>query len=266
MQEPGTKPVRWLVGIAESSNLTDWKRIGQIAPGASYETRGLAAPFAKVIADKVHLFYQTYGNDTHDAICHAVSSDGLNFERDPSNPIFHPTGEWNSGRAIDVEITRFGDQWLLYAATRDPQSKVQMLVGATSRGGFGRESWTMLADYPLLKPELGWEQDCIEAPSLTRHGGWLYMFYAGAYNNAPQQIGVARSRDGVHWERKGGEPFLPNGKPGEWNSSESGHPGVFVDDDGQTYLFFQGNNDKGYTWLLSYVRIAWRDGWPCIIP
>ncbi|MCL4402085.1 MAG: glycoside hydrolase, partial [Acidobacteria bacterium] len=59
-------------------------------------------------------------------------------------------------------------------------------------------------------------------------------------------------------------PFLANGKPGEWNSSESGHPGIFVDDDGQTYLFYQGNHDGGKTWLLSFVRIGWKDGWPYV--
>jgi hypothetical protein len=69
----------------------------------------------------VHLFYQTYGNGPKDAICHAVSTDGMHFIGDETNPIFHPTGDWNSGRAIDVEIVDFKQQWFLYAATRDPE-------------------------------------------------------------------------------------------------------------------------------------------------
>jgi beta-1,2-mannobiose phosphorylase / 1,2-beta-oligomannan phosphorylase len=255
----------WSVGIAESRNLLDWRRVGQLLPGADYELKGLAAPFATIIQGKVHLFYQTYGNGPKDAICHAVSTDGLAFERDPANPIFHPTGNWNAGRAIDGEVIRFGNRWLLYAATRDPEFKVQLVVGAVSTAGFAPGEWKLLAPRPLLKPQLPWERDCIEAPALIRRGSWLYMFYAGAYNNAPQQIGVARSRDGVEWERMGSQPFLPNGKPGEWNASESGHPGIFLDDDGKTYLFYQGNNDNGQTWLLSFVRIGWRAGWPYII-
>ena len=83
------------------------------------------------------------------------------------------------------------------------------------------------------------------------------MFYAGAYNNAPQQIGVAISADAVHWKRLSDKPFLPVGAPGTWNGSESGHPGVFTDDDGQAYLFYQGNRDKGTTWYLSCARIRW---------
>lgn len=84
------------------------------------------------------------------------------------------------------------------------------------------------------------------------------------YNNCPQQIGVAVSEDGIHFTRLFDEPFLPNGKPGSWNSSESGHPYVF-EDDGSVYLFDQGNNNGGRSWYLSKVRIGFRDGMPYIM-
>ena len=105
----------------------------------------------------------------------------------------------------------------------------------------------------------------MEGASVIRRGNKLYMFYAGNYNNMPQQIGVAVSPDGITWRRVWDKPFLPNGKPGEWNSSESGHPDIFKDDDGRTYLFFQGNNDHGKTWLLSNVEIGWKNDKPYII-
>jgi sucrose-6-phosphate hydrolase SacC (GH32 family) len=256
----------WAIGIAESRNLLDWTKVGEVLPQADYERRGICAPCAKIIGGKVHLFYQTYGGGKEDAICHAVSDDAIAFARGGTNPIFRPTGEWNAGRAIDAEVVEFRGKWYLYAATRDPAMKVQMVVGAVANKGtdFGRGSWKMLADAPLLKPELPWERDCIEAPSIVVRGGAMYMFYAGGYNNAPQQVGCAVSRDGVRWERLSQEPLLANGKPGEWNSSESGHPGAFVDDDGQTYLFFQGNNDRGRTWLLSWVKVGWRAGRPYV--
>lgn len=110
---------------------------------------------------------------------------------------------------------------------------------------------------PILKPELDCEKNCIEAATCIKKGKYLYMFYAGAYNNEPQQIGVARSKDGIYWKRVFNNPFLKNGKPGSWNESESGHPMVFKAQDGQNCLFFQGNNDKGKTWLLSKIEITW---------
>ena len=131
-----------------------------------------------------------------------------------------------SGRAIDPEVFPVGDRLLLYFATRDPAMKVQMLgvASAPLESDFGRAHWKQLVDGPILKPELPWERHCIEAPSLLRHGDTLWMFYAGGYNNEPQQIGVATSHDGLTWSRFSDQPIVPNGPPGSWNSSESGHP------------------------------------------
>lgn len=116
-------------------------------------------------------------------------------------------------------------------------------------------------------PELDWEKNCIEAPTLTEHDGKLWMFYAGGYNNEPQQIGAAWSTDGFGWHRLSEQPLLPNGAPGSWNSSESGHPGIFADpQSGRTFLFYQGNNDGCQSWYLSKVEIIWRDGKPQLAP
>ncbi len=76
--------------------------------------KGLCAPAAIVIDNKVHLFYQTYGNRRKDALCHAVSEDGLHFKRNPTNPVFRPAGDWTAGRAIDAEVIPFQDRYLLF--------------------------------------------------------------------------------------------------------------------------------------------------------
>ncbi len=118
----------------------------------------------------------------------------------------------------------------------------------------------------MLKPLLPWERRCIEAPSILRRGETLFMFYAGGFNNEPQQIGVATSKDGLTWTRLSEKPFIPNGGPDAWNASESGHPGVFLAADGRTHLFYQGNRDKGRTWYLSRTEIGWRDEQPFVKP
>jgi hypothetical protein len=115
-----SNPVKgWAIGIAESRDLINWKKIGEITPAADYESKGLCAPCARIIDGKVHLFYQTYGNGKNDAICHAVSADGISFTRDATNPVFHPEGPWTCGRAIDAEVIKFrcrALQWLLVTA------------------------------------------------------------------------------------------------------------------------------------------------------
>jgi len=257
----------WAIGIAHSDNLDTWRKVGELLPETPYERQGLCAPGAIVLADKVHLFYQTYGNGSKDAICHAVSEDGVHFARHRTNPIFAPAGAWTAGRAIDADVIVHEGRLLLYFATRDPAMRIQMLgvAAAPLDSGFGRDAWTQLCDAPILKPELPWEQECIEAPAVCKRDGVFFMFYGGAYNNKPQQIGCATSADGVYWDRLSDIPFLPNGAPGTWNSSESGHPFVFVDDDGATHLFYQGNDDMGQTWFLSRRRIGWQDNGPYLM-
>ncbi len=258
----------WAIGIAESANLVDWKKAGEILPEQECERNGLVNGRVILLDGKLHLFYNSYGNKQLDAICHATSTDGLHFDRDPSNPILRASGEWNNGRAIDCDVLEHDGKLLLYYATRDPSGKIQMLAVAAAdrKSDFSRSAWKPALDGPALKPELPWETRCIEAPSLVKRDGKIYLFYGGGYNNDPQQIGCAVSDDGLHFKRLFDQPLLANGKPGEWNSSESGHPGIFLDEDGQTYLFFQGNPDHGKTWFISQVKIGWKEGRPYIFP
>jgi len=264
---PGKGIEGWRIGIAASQDMVTWHKQGEMKIAQESEKKGFCAPGAIVLKGKVHLFYQAYGNGKNDAICHAWSEDGLSFTRNSSNPIFKPTGSWTAGRAIDADVIEHNGRLLLFYATRDPEMKIQMqgVAAAPIDSDFSRSQWTQLnPDAPILKPELPWEKKCIEAAALCKHDGKLYMFYAGGYNNEPQQIGCAVSTDGVDWKRLFTEPILPNGKPGEWNSSESGHPYAFTDEDGTTYLFYQGNNDKGRSWYLSNVKIGWKEGLPFV--
>ena len=264
---PNKASTGWSIGIAASANLVEWKKIGELKNSGEAERNGFCSPGAIVLGDRIHLFYQTYGNARHDAICHAWSKDGIAFTRDPTNPVFRPTGYWNCGRAIDADVIAHQGRLLLYWATRDAAFKIQMEgVAQPLNSDFARDKWTQLnLEGPILKPELPWEGRCIEAAAMARHGDRIYMFYGGNYNNVPQQIGVAVSGDGVHFTRLSESPFLPNGPPGTWNSSESGHPFFFHDDDGKDYLFYQGNNDRGRTWYLSMTPIEWKGDKPVLV-
>lgn len=257
---PGKDLKAWYIGIAKSNDLVNWQKVGDIKPKQEVEKKGICAPGCIIRDGKVHLFYQTYGNGKKDAICHAVSQDGIGFERDADNPIFRPTTKWSIGRAIDAEVVLFKDKYFLYYATRDTAYKIQEqgVAVTDANSNFSKSSWTNLSiDSAILKPQMPWEKKCIEAASCTVRGNELFMFYAGGFNNEPQQIGVAKSRDGFKWERVFADPILVNGKAGSWNESESGHPNIFRDKDGKYHLFFQGNNDNGNTWYLSKVDIGW---------
>ncbi|MCX7819138.1 MAG: family 43 glycosylhydrolase [Kiritimatiellae bacterium] len=257
----------WSIGIAESRDLMTWRKIAELMPQQQCERNGICAPGARVIGERVVLLYQTYGNGPRDAICLATSTDGITFERHPDNPVFRPTGAWTSGRAIDGELVLFRRRLWMFFATRDPSMTTQMIgvASADPASNLGPSAWRLERDGPILAPELPWERCCVEAPSVVERGGRLWMFYAGGYNNEPQQIGVAVSDDGRQWSRWSKQPLLRNGSPGDWNASESGHPGFFEDRDGRSYLFFQGNNDRGHSWWISWVAVEWGAQGPRIV-
>ena len=257
------------IGVAESDDLNHYRIVNSLKSEQTAEGKGICAPAAIVLNGVVHLFYQSYGQFPRDFICHATSADGVHFTRDPGNPVFCPTGKWNCGRAIDADVTILNDKLLMYWASRDPAMKVQLLgvCAADIHSDFSRGAWTQLdPDEPVLQPELDWEQICIEAPAALTRNGRVYLFYAGAYNCCPQQIGCAVSGDGVHFTRLFTEkPLLGPGVKGSWNECESGHPYIF-EDEGRYHLFYQGSDDMGRTWRLSRCEIAFdENGIPYIL-
>jgi len=247
------------IGIATSCDLDSWVCAGEVMRTQECEMNGIAAPAAIVLDGRIHLFYQTYGNWRKDAICHAVSENGFDFVKNPENPVFRPTDDWCCGRAIDADVCIWQDKLYMYFATRDHEMRTQKVGGAFAGldSGFGKAAWTQISNQSLLAPELTWEGECIEAPATIVNGDKLFMFYGGSYNCTPQQIGCAVSDDGVFFRRLFSEkPFKAPGNSGDWNSSESGHPYAFRDDDGKAYLFYQGSPDIGKTWYLSRLDIA----------
>lgn len=243
------------IGIAKSRDLEHWEILSEVPQTQPCEANGIAAPGAIVLDGQVHLFYQTYGNGPKDAICHAVSQDGIHFEKDKSNPVFSPTPDWCNGRAIDADVVAFHSKVFLYFATRDHSGVIQKIGGAWTDGDFSRGSWHPISLGSLLTPELSWEGQCTEAPAALENNGQLFLFYGGSYNCTPQQIGAAVSDDGCFFRRISADPILPCGAPDSWNSSESGHPFAFRDSDGKAYLFYQGSSDGGKTWYLSRKEI-----------
>ena len=154
------------IGISVSDDLESWTPVGRLPIGGGCEENGIGAPGAIVLDGVIHMFYQTYGNNERDAICHATSRDGINFEKDPTNPVFAPTADWCCGRAIDADVIEFRGRLYLYFATRDHMMKIQKLGVASAR---------QIAHITYLSRELlqekfgrGLQQNFVEAPAADR--------------------------------------------------------------------------------------------------
>lgn len=252
----------WHTGIARSSDLVNWTRVQDLELRDTKGNRiyGAVAPCVKVIDKKIHMFYQRFwGPAGNNNIWHATSEDGFVFTNTCDTPIFIPETSWSINRSIDAEVYRVGKKLILMFATRDKTGTIQMLGMAEAPYGsdYGPDKWTLLSTGgPFLRPDYPWEMSCIEAPTVIKHKGTWYLFYAGAYNHEKQQIGLATSKDGINFTRIPPEGLLfTSGAEGTWNHGESGHPGVFQDKDGQVYLFFQGKASQNANYYLSVCKV-----------
>lgn len=260
------------IGISNSKDGENFERVGFVKRTLDCEKNGIGAPGAIVYNGKVHLFYQTYGNGKLDAICHAVSTDGINFTKVGDEAVFAPREpyadmpEWSCGRAIDADVTIHNDKLILYFATRDKEFKRQIVGAACAE--LTPELDGKFEFFPdiVLEPILDWERDCIEAPAALEFDGKVYLFYAGSYNCEPQQIGCAVSDDGLHFERLFIDaPLLKCGNKGDWNECESGHPYIYKANDGKIWLYYQGSPDNGKSWYITRCEIVFENGFPKVI-
>lgn len=111
---------------------------------------------------------------------------------------------------------------------------------ATSPDGL---KWTKNAANPVLKPGAQHEWDGIHTRcSAVLFDGQVYrMYYMGTGANTREQIGLATSSDGIHWQKYQHNPVLRPGAFGAWDQVLVYHPEVFLDG-GKFYMWYAGYN------------------------
>lgn len=261
----GVRRLPWHIGIAVSDDLENWDKVGELAPEDLGVSNGVCVGSLLVIGGKLHLFYFTYGTGPRDSVCIATSSDGVAFTPHPRNPVFRAIGEWNCGRAISPSVVRHGDKLRMYVCTRDPEMARQSIVVAEAslRGDLGPGNWQQLGWGEVFGPELGWEHESTESPSVIERDGRWYMFYGGGYWTRPQQVGCAMSMDGMRWTRFEA-PLLPYRSGHADAPLERASPAVFRDVDGRDHLVVQESADRGQNWRVVSFPIEWREGRPVV--
>ena len=95
-----------------SRDLVHWEEVGTaLYPGEGEEPDacGVWTGAAVYGEKKYHIFYTGYNYNVHfqQTICHAVSDDGIHFEKDPKNPIIIPNEE-------EYEVVDWRDPYVFY--------------------------------------------------------------------------------------------------------------------------------------------------------
>lgn len=97
---------------------------------------------------------------------------------------------------------------------------------------------------PVLStgPYESWDEAGVADPYVVRIEPYFYLYYTGMDRGSRQRIGVARSSDGVHWEKLRSNPILEPGESGSFDENGLGEPAVW--------------QSHGYYWMLSTGRDA----------
>jgi predicted GH43/DUF377 family glycosyl hydrolase len=85
-------------------------------------------------------------------------------------------------------------------------------------------------------PYMSWDERAVADPWAVRIGPYFYLYYLGQDRAARQRLGLARSLDGIHWEKLRANPILELGGPGAFDENGLGEPAVW--------------NSHGYYWML----------------
>jgi sucrose-6-phosphate hydrolase SacC (GH32 family) len=121
---------------------------------------------------------------------------------------------------------------------------------ARSRDG---KNWTRHGEPVVpLGPRGSFDEAAVADPYVIRSGDRYFLFYLGQDRAHRQSLGVARSTDGVTWEKLRTNPILEPGAPGAFDENGLGEPAVWTSG-GQWWMLYTGR-DKGERRRLGLAR------------
>jgi predicted GH43/DUF377 family glycosyl hydrolase len=211
----------------------------------------------------------------------AKSDDLLHWEKLGKILSFTPTNQWDAWQADggialcdyrwegSHELEKFGGKyWLTYigGAKQGYETDPLALGVAWTKNPTRLREWNRRAENPVLSPK---QSDVREFERKTLYKsqiihdeneslGWPFvMFYNGKKKNGYERIGLAVSKDMVHWNRYGENPVVANGEAK--TNGMSGDPQIVKIGDVWTMFYFgAGWKPKAFdTFACSYDLVHW---------
>lgn len=155
----------------------------------------------------------------------ALSDDGVNWKKYDKNPILLPSQkDWDVSYISANGSAVLWGQKVLYFYQGVDSCGVTNIGLATSEDGFTFKK--------LPKPVLTtghvhtWDSAAVGDPYVIAKGDTLYLYYLGQNERFVQRLGVARSKDGIRWEKLISNPVLDVGAAETFDENGLGEPSV----------------------------------------
>jgi predicted GH43/DUF377 family glycosyl hydrolase len=157
-----------------------------------------------------------------------VKTPGIVLRRTHEEPVLKPANDgWDEGWFVGSSIViargeKVSDKaYYLYYEGGGNQGRQIGLATSTDT-----IEWKKIGDTPVLPkgPEGSWDSKYVTDPDvLVMEDEWL-MYYVGS-DGSGENIGMARSRDGIHWVKYEGNPIFTPSREG-WDSKNVMQPSV----------------------------------------
>jgi arabinan endo-1,5-alpha-L-arabinosidase len=271
-----------------SSNLTDWKRCGQVFDeipawirAASPRTRELWAPDISYFQGKYHLYYAYSAFGVNTSGIALATNDTL----DASDPKYHwkdeglvlKSTEADNFNAIDPNIVldKKGQPWLSFGSF---WSGIKMRRIGAATGKVAQADSTLYSLASRVRPEnatpakpgLPPDWEAIEAPFIVRHAGFYYLFVSfdlccrGTRSSYRTMVGRSHRVTGPYVDADG-KPMLRGGGTelltanGRWLGP--GGESVLQRPEGDIIVFHAYDAATGKP-ALQISTLTWEHGWP----
>ena len=226
----------WHTGLATSADGIAWHKEGRLlSPDAgTWEGSAIAANGSVIAIPGGFLYYYQAGDPVRIGL--AQSTDARQWQKHGS-PVLDlgPRGRWDERGVADPYVIRAGNAYYMYYLGAD-RARRQRLGVAMSGDGI---TWYKLRSNPIL--DLGeygaFDENGLGEPAVWIAHGYYWMLYTGRNRAEIRRLGLARSRDGVRWEK------LPAVFAGEqaWDSKVLCDPTVIAEGD-RVRVWFGGGD------------------------
>ena len=226
----------WHTGLAVSADGLTWRKEGKlISPDPQTWEGNYIAANGSALADANQIFYY-YQAGQPPQIGLATSANGHQWQKHgpPVLPL-GPRGAFDERAVGDPYVIRISGSYYMFYLGQD-RARRQRLGVARSGDGI---TWYKLRRNPIL--ELGaygsFDENGLGEPAVWASNGYYWMLYTGRDRKELRKLGMARSRNGVDWEK------LPEIFSGDqsWDSKVLCDPTVVIDNN-RVRVWFGGGD------------------------
>jgi predicted GH43/DUF377 family glycosyl hydrolase len=226
----------WYTGLAVSADGIAWHKEGKlISPDPQTWEGGYIAANGSALADANEiLYYYQAGQPPQIGLARSGNGHQWRKQGPPVLPL-GPRGAWDERGVADPYVIRVGRGYSMFYLGQD-RARRQRLGVARSDDGV---TWYKLRRNPIL--ELGehgsFDENGLGEPAVWISNGYYWMLYTGRDRTEVRRIGMARSQNGVDWDK------LPQVFAGQqaWDSKVVCDPTVLLEN-GRVRVWFGGGD------------------------